>query len=123
FEQNVQQRGEKVEDNWYKLIKEYKHTYPELAKEFEQTISNKLPNNWNNNLPMFESGKDDQATRKASSAMINAISKTVPNLFGGSADLASSNNTMMTDDKDLRKKIMQGAIFGLEFVNFLCLLF
>jgi len=108
FEQNVQQRGEKVEDNWYKLIKEYKQTYPELAKEFEKTISNKLPNNWNENLPMFESGKDNQATRKASSAMINAISKTVPNLFGGSADLASSNNTMMTDDNDFSKENYAG---------------
>ncbi|HLQ95061.1 MAG TPA: transketolase [Pseudogracilibacillus sp.] len=103
FKENVQTRGEQSEAAWNKLVADYKQAYPELGQEFEQAIQNELPKDWDKDLPMFEAGKDTQATRKASSAIINAISKTVPNLFGGSADLASSNNTMMTDDDDFTK--------------------
>src|SRR5699024_6358268 len=51
----------------------------------------------------FEEDVDEQATRKASSAMINTIAKTVPTLFGGSADLARSNNTMVDGEEDFNR--------------------
>src|SRR5699024_4987493 len=85
-----------------------KQAYPELGQEFEQAIHNEPPKDWYKDLPTFEAGKDTQATRKASSALINAISQTVPNLRGGSADLASSNNTMMTDDDDFTEANLAG---------------
>ncbi|HLR54573.1 MAG TPA: transketolase [Pseudogracilibacillus sp.] len=108
FKENIQARGKESEANWKALVEAYKQAYPELGQEFEQAIHNELPKDWDKDLPKFEAGKDTQATRKASSALINAISKTVPNLFGGSADLASSNNTMMTDDDDFTEANLAG---------------
>jgi len=103
FKENVQKRGEQSEAAWNTLIDNYKQAYPKLGQEFEQVIQNELPKDWDKDLPMFEAGKDVQATRKASSTLINSISKTVPNLFGGSADLASSNNTLIKNDDDFAK--------------------
>src|SRR5699024_6674887 len=74
-----------------------------MAEELSLAIKGELPADWDAELPTFEAGADEQATRKASSAMINAIAKTVPTLFGGSADLASSNNTMVDGEEDFNR--------------------
>lgn len=103
FKVKVQQNGEQQEAKWNQLLKEYKQTYPELGNELALAIENKLPEHWDQDLPVYEHEKDTLATRAASSDMINAMAKTVPNLFGGSADLASSNNTMMKEDEDFTK--------------------
>lgn len=103
FANKVQKSGEEQEAKWSRLMNEYKQAFPELGKELELAISNKLPADWDKALPVYETGKDTLATRVASSDMINALAKTVPNLFGGSADLASSNNTMMKEDEDFTK--------------------
>ena len=71
-------------------------------------MQNELPAGWDENLPTYEAGKDVFATRAASGDMINAFAKTVPNLFGGSADLASSNNTLMKDEADFTKESYEG---------------
>src|SRR5699024_9649105 len=82
--------------------------YPELAEELSLAIANELPTNWDADLPTYKAGEDVLATRASSSDMINAIAKTVPNLFGGSADLASSNNTLMKEDEDFTKENKAG---------------
>ncbi len=103
FEDKVQMNGQKLESSWDELLTSYKKAYPELAKELETAMNNELPENWEENLPLYEAGEKTQATRVSSSEMINAIVKTVPHLFGGSADLASSNNTMMKEEEDFTK--------------------
>ena len=103
FTEKIIHHGEKANKQWEELFKEYKEQYSNLAQELELAIENKLPDNWDQNLPTYEPGKDSLATRVASSDLINAISKTVPSLFGGSADLASSNNTMMKEEDDFTK--------------------
>src|SRR5690625_3696387 len=103
FRENVVTKGEKANDNWNELFTQYEQQHSELAEQLKTAINNELPENWDQHLPTYEVGKDKLATRVASSEMINAIAKTVPNLFGGSADLASSNNTMMKDEKDFTK--------------------
>jgi len=108
FATKVQQNGEKCEAQWNELLAEYKQTYPELGEELTLAIANELPENWDQSLPVYEHDKDTLATRVASSEMINAVAKTVPNLFGGSADLASSNNTMMKEDEDFTKENYAG---------------
>lgn len=108
FAEKVQKNGADKEANWNELFEQYKQQYPELGEELSLAIANKLPENWDENLPTYEAGKDVLATRASSSEMINAISKTVPNLFGGSADLASSNNTMMKEDEDFTKETYDG---------------
>lgn len=108
FNEKVVKRGIQTEKEWNELFNEYKQTYPELANELELAIENKLPENYAVNLPVYEAGKDNLATRVASSDAINALSKTIPNFFGGSADLASSNNTMMKDFEDFSKENYAG---------------
>ena len=108
FEEKVVKKGAQSEEEWNKLFNEYKHSYPELATDLELAINNKLPEDWDKNLPRYEAGKDKLATRAASSDAINALAKSIPNLFGGSADLASSNNTMIKDDGDFTKASYDG---------------
>lgn len=108
FEEKVVERGKQKEAEWNELFEQYKAKYPELGKELEIAMNNELPAGWDENLPTYEAGKDVLATRKASGDMINAFAKTVPNLFGGSADLASSNNTLMKDEADFTKESYDG---------------
>ncbi|WLR52544.1 transketolase [Bacillus tianshenii] len=92
--------GEETEEAWNQQFKDYKEVYPELAKELEDAIEGKLPENWDRELPTYRAGEDKPASRAASGEAINALAKTVPSFFGGSADLASSNKTMMKDQGD-----------------------
>lgn len=108
FEEKVVARGEKLEAEWQQLFNEYKKAYPELAEELEEAITGNLPSTYAEGLPTYKAGEDVLATRAASSEMINALAKTVPSLFGGSADLASSNNTMMKDAGDFLKESYDG---------------
>ena len=108
FNEKVQNNGENTENKWNELFEQYKEQYPELAEELSLAIANELPTNWDADLPTYKAGEDVLATRASSSDMINAIAKTVPNLFGGSADLASSNNTLMKEDEDFTKEIKAG---------------
>src|SRR5699024_10087902 len=108
FKEKVQKNGAAKESAWNNLFAQYKEAYPELAEELRLAINNELPANWEANLPTYEAGKDKLATRAASSELINAISKTLPSLFGGSAVLASSNNTMMKSEEDFTKENASG---------------
>src|SRR5699024_1271330 len=73
----------------------------------KQIIHKELPINWENDVPEFTLD-DNLATRAASGKVLNALSKRIPHIFGGSADLASSNNTMMQDEKDFTKENYAG---------------
>ena len=87
--------GSEAEAAWNELSKRYKQAYPELAAEFERRNRAELPENWRKNLPVFEATEKGVASRVASGNTINALSAVVPELIGGSADLAPSNNTWM----------------------------
>lgn len=103
FEEKVIKNGLDQEEKWNKLFAEYKEAYPELAQEFETAQKGELPDGWDKDLPVFTPGEDTLATRASSGKVLNAIAKSVPNLFGGSADLAGSNNTRMEEDEDFDK--------------------
>ena len=103
FNEKIVEHGAKEEQKWNELFDEYKQKYPELAEELDLAIKGELPVDWDKDLPVFEPGKDELATRASSGKVLNALSKTIPNLFGGSADLAGSNNTMMNDEEDYTK--------------------
>jgi len=100
FKLKIADEGAKKEAEWNELLNNYSEAYPELAKEFNQIVNNELPKGWEQELPTYEYEKDELATRAASSEVINSLSNTIPQLFGGSADLASSNNTMMKEEED-----------------------
>ena len=88
----AQARGAGLEAEWRKKWDAYRKAHPELAAELERRLAGKLPDGWDGALPAF-GPKDAQATRAASGKVLNAIAPRLPELIGGSADLAGSNNT------------------------------
>jgi transketolase len=83
--------GTKAHRAWDERFAAYRDEHPELAAEFERRVlRGELPEGWTDALPTLD-GKD--ATRKHSGAVINALAGVLPELIGGSADLAGSNNT------------------------------
>ena len=87
--------GRKAQDKWVKAYENYKEAFPELAVEFERRLDGKLPKGWEKSLPIFPASEKGLASREASGKVINAISAVLPELMGGSADLASSVKTWM----------------------------
>ena len=88
----VKKRGAQAHADWNKRFDVWKSNEPERAKLLARILSKELPADWDSLLPTFEEGKD-VATRKASGDVINALAKKLPEMWGGSADLAESNNT------------------------------
>jgi transketolase len=93
----VKAEGEKKEAAWNARFANYQQAYPELAKQLLQAMKHELPEGWDKDLPVYQPDAPQMATREASGAALNAIAKNLPSLFGGSADLASSNNTTLKD--------------------------
>ncbi|HSJ38469.1 MAG TPA: transketolase [Planococcus sp. (in: firmicutes)] len=92
FQQATDELGGKAEAEWNKLFEQYESQHPELAEQLKAAIRGDLPAGFDAEFPEYEAGKK-QATRASSGDMVNAIAKTVPSFFGGSADLAGSNKT------------------------------
>jgi len=88
--------GEKYEAEWNQLFEGYKTANPELAAEFERTWANQRKADWEKAIPSFPVGKP-VATRNAGQVVMNALEKTVPELFGGAADLTASTKTIFKD--------------------------
>ncbi|WP_332237378.1 transketolase [Sporolactobacillus sp. KGMB 08714] len=80
------------EREWNNRFTEYEARYPHEAKILKDTIERKLPKGYGDNFPVYEAGAN-KATRAASGEVINVAAKAIPQLFGGSADLASSTKT------------------------------
>lgn len=95
--QRLKQAGIEKENEWNELYEQYKRKHPELAEQLEKALAGELPDNLEEYLPVFQAG-ETLATRDASGKFINAVCKVVPQLFGGSADLASSNKTLMKSE-------------------------
>lgn len=100
FQETMVEKGQKGEEDWNKLFEEYRTAYPELAQQFEDAYAGKLPEGWQEKLPVYEVGDDSKATRVTSSEVIQALGEAIPILWGGSADLSSSNNTMNKEASD-----------------------
>ncbi|KQX13332.1 transketolase [Streptomyces sp. Root431] len=90
-------RGREARGAWEKSLAEWRTANPERAAEFDRIQANELPAGWEEKLPVYEPGKGI-ATRAASGQVLQALGAVIPELWGGSADLAGSNNT--TIDKN-----------------------
>ena len=88
----VKDRAAKVRKEWNTKFATWQTTNPEQAKLLERLRAKALPAGWDADIPTFAPGKD-VATRAASGQVINAIAKHLPEFWGGSSDLAGSNNT------------------------------
>ncbi|MEU2064803.1 transketolase [Streptomyces sp. NPDC013455] len=85
-------RGAEAHAAWDKRMAEWRAAQPERAELFDRVSRGELPEGWQDALPVFEEGKA-VATRAASGKVLQALGPVVPELWGGSADLAGSNNT------------------------------
>lgn len=94
----VKERGAQLHAEWNRSFDQWQKNFPERATLLNRLINRELPTNWADALPVFEPGKD-LATRAASGHVINAIAKVLPEFWGGSADLADSNNTTIEGGK------------------------
>jgi len=88
----VKDRGATSRSEWNKRFATWKAAHADKAALLERLVKRDLPSGWESVLPVFEAGKD-VATRAASGKVINAIAGVLPEFWGGSADLADSNNT------------------------------
>ena len=89
---SVKDRAAKVRKEWNTKFATWQSSNPEQAKLLERLRAKALPAGWDADIPIFAPGKD-VATRAASGQVINAIAKHLPEFWGGSSDLAGSNNT------------------------------
>ncbi|MBO8190800.1 transketolase [Streptomyces oryzae] len=85
-------RGRAMQAEWEKRMAVWRAANPERAAEFDRIREGRLPEGWEKALPVFPAG-ESVATRKASGSVLKALGPVVPELWGGSADLAGSNNT------------------------------
>ncbi|MDM8284360.1 transketolase [Ligilactobacillus salivarius] len=107
FKECLQDKGVKAENKWNEMFEAYKKEYSDLAQKFSDGFSNKVPNTLGDILPQY--GEDDSiATRAASQKAINALAKEVSSLWGGAADLASSNKTVIAGEGDFQPESYEG---------------
>ncbi|MEZ4860873.1 MAG: transketolase [Caldilineaceae bacterium] len=94
------ERGQTLEAAYAEQLATYRQAHPEAAAELEAMIAGRLPEGWHAALPTFPAGTP-MATRNAGGAIINALASVLPNLIGGSADLAASNKNTIKEGGDI----------------------
>lgn len=95
------ERGQTWEDDWQNTLADYSQAFPEEAERFERQMRGELPLGWEADIPVFSPSNGPLATRAASGKVLNALASNLPNMIGGSADLAPSNKTMLDGYEDL----------------------
>ena len=96
----VRDRGARLEAEWRKRHDAYRAAHPDLAAELERRLAGRFPEAWDADLPAF-APTDAQATRAASGKVLNAVAAKLPELIGGSADLAGSTNVVFKNGGDV----------------------
>ncbi|MEU9021364.1 transketolase [Actinomadura sp. NPDC048394] len=112
----VSDRGRALHAEWEKAFQAWRSANPERAAEYDRISARHLPAGWEEKLPEFPAGKD-VATRAASGEVLTALAPVLPELWGGSADLAESNNTTMKGEpsfipEEFQTKEFPGGPYG-----------
>jgi len=102
------ENGRDLEEHWQDQFKSYKSEYPELAEQWRNWMQGELPEGWDREMPVFPPDQKGMATRVASGTVLNAIAPSLPNLMGGSADLAPSNKTEIKGEVDFQADAYNG---------------
>jgi transketolase len=108
FYRQQQKKGEAAEKSWNDVFSNYKAAFPDVSAELEDRLSGKLPQNWDEVLPEFKADSKGMATRKASGMVLDELTKHIPSLLGGSADLSGSNLTKAQSASILQAGSMDG---------------
>jgi len=87
------EKGRNAQRSWSELLQSYESAFPDKASEFKRRIIGKLPEGWEKCLTEFSADEKGMATRVSSGKVINMLAGVLPELIGGSADLAPSNMT------------------------------
>ena len=102
---DARQQGREAENEWQQRLEAYRSEYPELAAELERRMRGELPGGWaahcEQAIARIQAESGDMATRKASQVALEAFGPLLPELIGGSADLAGSNNTIWSGSVDV----------------------
>lgn len=101
-------RGAEWEADWRLRFDTYQRLYPALGSELRRRLDGELPQGWSAALPVFPRDSKGVATRAASGKVINALTPVLPELVGGSADLAPSNNTWIQGEAAFQKDTPHG---------------
>lgn len=104
---SIRNNGDQKQREWEELFAQYKQQYPSLAEELTRVIKGELPDGWDSVLPEFKVG-NKLATRAAASETLNSLAEKIPELVGGSADLASSNKTALHEFASLNHENYAG---------------
>src|SRR5213078_2777358 len=89
------EKGPKVQDEWQTRYAAYRSAFPKDEAELTRRLKGELAEGWESALPVFTAKDGNVASRAASGVVINAIAEKIPELIGGSADLAGSTNTII----------------------------
>ena len=104
---NAKDKGSRAEADWNVLFNAYKEAHPDLAAEFERRMAGELPADWEAKAQGFIASVNDKAetiaSRKASQNALNGYGPLLPELLGGSADLAGSNLTIWSGSEDINR--------------------
>ena len=101
-------RGAEKHSAWNEMLEDYREKNPALAADWDRMQAGEMPAGLREKLPVFESSEGSIATRSASGKVINAVAEVIPELIGGSADLAPSNNTMVSGQDSIQGSKMDG---------------
>jgi transketolase len=94
----AQERGKGWQQEWQARLDNYRRKFPEAAQQLEASLAGELPQGWAQGLDdLFQATDKPMATREASCRVMNALAQRLPNLTGGSADLAPSTKTILSD--------------------------
>ncbi len=113
----AKERGREHRDVWAGRVEAWRTAHPYLADELDRTLEGRLPDDWNSELPEFSPEDGKIATRKASGKVLNELASKIPEIIGGSADLAGSNNTYLRGEADFTPKqsgIPRNVHFGIR---------
>jgi transketolase len=102
------EEGEALNMYWGRKFEDYQKAYPELAAELKRRISGDLPKDWESGLPTFPADEKGIASRAASGKVLNGLAQVLPELMGGSADLAPSNKTWIDGELDFQPDTPEG---------------
>ncbi len=109
-------RGRELEAEWTSRMEAYETVHPELAVEYRLLLSGELPEGWSEEIPDLEAEGAADATRSSSGKVLKGLADRLPNLIGGSADLAPSNKTDTIGGGELQAESPDGRIirFGIR---------
>ena len=112
----VADRGRAAHEEWNKRFQDWAEACPEQAALFQRLSERRLPDGWTEALPTFEPSEKGMATRKASGEVLAALAPVLPELWGGSADLAESNLTTLPGEPDFLPEKPDGRVlhFGVR---------